>query len=273
MRAGPLSDPKVVELLNAYFVPVFVSNEDYTPTGCALAAEKLERNRIWQEATKKKLSSGTVHVYLLTPDGDVFNSLHVANAANKDNLRTALGKAIGERKLTAGKPVIPPAPQSASPKCAANDVVLHIVARGSGHGSWREVPGENWVLLSKQEQAAFDDKAGAEIPADIARKILTYFYPQTENNNATPDRIEEATLRKHLEKSADGVTAFSLEGNVRLKHAFYPRKPDEREVVAPVLGWVEYDKRQKKIVSFRMATDGALYGKEPIDVVVKLADK
>jgi len=262
----------VVELLNAYFVPVYVSNEDYAPAGCASAAEKLERNRIWHEAAHKKLSSGTVHVYLLTPDGDVFNSLHVANASNKDNLRSALEKAIADRKLTAGKPVIPPVPQSASPKCAADDVVLHVVARGSGHGSWRQFPGENWVVLSKLEQAAFDDKASADIPADIARKILTYFYPQTENNNATPDRIEEAALRKSVEKSAAGVTALRLEGKVRLNHSFY-RHQDEREVVAPVLGWVEFDTRQKKIVSFRMATDGALYGKEPIDVVVKLADK
>jgi hypothetical protein len=273
MRAGPLSDPKVVELLNAYFVPVYISNEEYEQGGSAPAAEKLERNRIWHEAHQKKLSSGTVHVYLLTPDGDVFNSLHVAHAIEKNNLRTALENAIANRKLTPGKPLIPPALQSTAPKHSADDAVLHVVARGSGHGSWREFPGEDWIVLSKREQAAFGDKADADIPAEIARKILTYFYPQTENNNASPSRIEEASLRKAKMKSADGVTAFRLEGKVRLKHAFYPHKPDNSEVVAPVLGWVEYDSGQKKIISFRLATDDAHYGKEAIEVVAKLAEK
>src|SRR5438128_377808 len=141
MRAGPLSDAKVVELLNAYFVPVYVSNEDYAAAGCASEDEKTERNRIWREAAQKKLSSGTVHVYLLTPGGEVFNSLHVADAANKDNLRTSLEKTIAERKLTPGKPIIPPAPQATPPRHSADDVVLHVVARGSGHGSWRQFPG------------------------------------------------------------------------------------------------------------------------------------
>ena len=273
MRAGPLSDPKIIEMLNAYFVPVYISNEEYEQEGSAPAAEKLERNRIWHEAHQKKLSSGTVHVYLLTPEGDVFNSLHVAHAIEKNNLRAALAKAIAERKLTPGKPLIPPAPQSMAPKHAADDAVLHVIARGTGHGSWREFPGENWIVLSKQEQAAFGDKADANIHAGIARKILTYFYPQTENNNATPSRIEEASLHKVEVKSTDSVTAFRLEGKVRLKHAFYPHKPDNSEVVAPVLGWVEYDSREKKIISFRLATDDAHYGKEAIEVVAKLAEK
>ena len=273
MRAGPLSDPKIIEMLNAYFVPVYISNEEYEQEGSAPAAEKLERNRIWHEAHQKKLSSGTVHVYLLTPDGDVFNSLHVAHAIEKNNLRAALAKAIAEQKLTPGKPLIPPAPQSMAPKHAADDAVLHVIARGTGHGSWREFPGENWIVLSKQEQAAFGDKADANIHAGIARKILTYFYPQTENNNATPSRIEEASLHKVEVKSTDSVTAFRLEGKVRLKHAFYPHKPGNSEVVAPVLGWVEYDSREKKIISFRLATDDAHYGKEAIEVVAKLAEK
>jgi hypothetical protein len=245
-----------------------VSNEDYSDKGSASAAEKKERDRIWREALQKKLPSGTVHVYLLTPDGNVFNSMHVARASEKGKLRETLEQAVADRKLTAGKPVLPVAPQSAAPKHAAGDVVLHVVARGSGHGSWREFPGENWVMLSKAEQAEFG-KAG-DVASETARKILTYFYPQTENNNASPGRIEEAVLHKRVEKSDGGVTTIRLDGKVRLKHAFYPGRKEDREVIAPVLGWVEFNEKTATIVSFRMATDGAVYGKEPINVVLKM---
>ena len=37
MRAGPLSNDKVISLLNAYYVPVFISNEDYDEKGQALS--------------------------------------------------------------------------------------------------------------------------------------------------------------------------------------------------------------------------------------------
>ena len=33
MRAGPLSNKKVIDLLNAHFVPVYTVNEDYARLG------------------------------------------------------------------------------------------------------------------------------------------------------------------------------------------------------------------------------------------------
>ena len=90
MRAGPLADEQVIKLLNSCFVPVYISNEDYNSDGSASEAEKKERNRIWHEATMKKLSSGTVHVYLLTPAGEVFDSMHVAEASGTPKLLAML---------------------------------------------------------------------------------------------------------------------------------------------------------------------------------------
>jgi acyl-CoA carboxylase subunit beta len=70
MRAGPLSDPEVAQLLNQYFVPVYVSNEDYGETPQVSAEEDAERTRIFRQGHQLGLSVGTVHVYLLDPDGD-----------------------------------------------------------------------------------------------------------------------------------------------------------------------------------------------------------
>ena len=80
MRAGPLSDEKVVSLLNSYFVPVYVSNDDYDDKGPAPAAEKVERRRIMMEARQANLSVGTVCVYLLGPDGKVIDTCRVPQA-------------------------------------------------------------------------------------------------------------------------------------------------------------------------------------------------
>ena len=259
----------MVKLLNAHFVPIYTSNADYGKTGSASADEKKERDRIWREAAQKKLSSGTVHVYLLEPGTNaVFDSRHVASACEKDNLRKMLEKAVADRQVAAGEPVVKPVPQSKPPQTGEKDVRLHVVARGTGHGSWREFPGENWVVLSAAEQAALTRGSGDTIDAALAAKILTYFYPQTENNNTAASRIVEATLRKSPVKTDKAGTAFRLDGHVRLKHAFYPNRSDEKEVTAPVVGWVEYT-AAGAVTSFRMATDGARYGKEAIDVVVK----
>jgi hypothetical protein len=80
MRAGPLSNTKVIELLNGYFVPVYAVNEDYATKGSAPLEEKAERDRIFQEGHALKLSVGSVHVYVLRPDGRLLDSMHVATA-------------------------------------------------------------------------------------------------------------------------------------------------------------------------------------------------
>jgi hypothetical protein len=281
MRAGPLADEQVIKLLNSCFVPVYISNEDYNSDGSASEAEKKERNRIWHEAAQKKLSSGTVHAYLLTPAGEVFDSMHVAEASGTPKLLAMLEKAVESQKVAAGKTLAPPVPQSACPKCAAGQLSLHLVARGSGggngKGSWRAFPGENWMVLDAEESAPFrpraDAKPGQEwnIDPTVSAKILTYFYPQTENNDTPVSRLIEQHLHAKLIEVRDGIAHVRLDGLVRLKHSFYPNRKDETEVRAPVVGWVEVDMKSHAIRSLRLATDDAKYGKEPIYVAVQLA--
>src|SRR5580765_7646930 len=98
MRAGPLSNTKVISLLNSYFVPVYTANEDYSAKGSAPPEEKAERNRIFQEGYTAKWSVGTVHVYLLNPEGHLMDSMHVAEAAKATSLIAMLEKAISALK-------------------------------------------------------------------------------------------------------------------------------------------------------------------------------
>src|SRR5215217_1581152 len=98
MRAGPLSRTNVIETLNRYFVPVYASNEEYRDekghTGSAPPDERKEYQRIYREALDKKLSAGSVHAYILSPDGHPIDSLHVADAATGEKLLAMLRRTV-----------------------------------------------------------------------------------------------------------------------------------------------------------------------------------
>src|SRR4051812_20713536 len=99
MRAGPLSSPEVIDLLNHYFVPVFVSIEDYEDEGQASSEEKTELRRVFREASQAKLSVGTVHVYIVASDGTPVDSRHVADAASGNNTLKLLQSTVEKLKV------------------------------------------------------------------------------------------------------------------------------------------------------------------------------
>src|SRR5437870_1469358 len=115
MRAGPLSSLRVVEILNRSFVPVYLSNEDYSEDGPAPKAEKQERDRIFREASAKGLSVGTVDVYVLDPDGHAADSGHGAEGAKLDVRITLLERNVERFHPKPGKPATPPNPQAPTP--------------------------------------------------------------------------------------------------------------------------------------------------------------
>ena len=52
MRASSLSNDKVIELLNHYFVPVYLRNEDCSEDGSASPAEKATRSKSNRSASR-----------------------------------------------------------------------------------------------------------------------------------------------------------------------------------------------------------------------------
>src|SRR3989442_12421547 len=106
MRAGPLSNNRVVSLLNRFFVPVYAVNEDYRDGGAQPPGERAEYNRVFKEAHAAGLSVGTVHVYVLGPDGHPMDSLHVATAAKTERLADLLQKTIRKLKVLGGEPLV-----------------------------------------------------------------------------------------------------------------------------------------------------------------------
>src|SRR5215212_2557991 len=112
MRAGPLSSPAVIETLNRSFVPVYLSNEDYAENGPAPRADKAQRDRIFAEARAAGLSVGTVHVYVLDPDGHAVDSAHVAEGAKTDVLIALLERNVARFRPRPGPPLAAPRPQA-----------------------------------------------------------------------------------------------------------------------------------------------------------------
>ena len=82
------------------------------------------------------MSVGSVHVYLLDPDGSLRDTLHVAAAAEKDKLQQALNKMVDRYKVAPGKPVVAPAPLSGSfQKAPPGGALIHITARREDRGT------------------------------------------------------------------------------------------------------------------------------------------
>src|SRR5262249_54051232 len=151
MRTGPFSSPEVISRLNRSFVPVYAVNEDYRAGGAAPEAERAEYRRVYREALAKKFSAGTVHVYVLSPEGEGVGSRHVADAARTQKLVAFLDEVTEKLGPTGGNPLAEPKAQSAPPPHTAGSLVLHLAARGlGGGGSWDGIA-ENWVVYTPGE--------------------------------------------------------------------------------------------------------------------------
>lgn len=282
MRAGPLSNDKVIETLNHYFVPVFISNEDYEKDGPASPAERKERDRIFAECARNGTSVGSVHVYLLAPDGHAIDSAHVASVTSTPRLQELLERCLVKLGTRAGEPLIKPRNLSIAPVASEGGLVVHLVSRGQDTGpqggSWREFPAENWVVLSKTDVAGFlpssEPSTGDvyDIDSRSATNLLRYFYPQSEDPTDSPwTKIDRQVLKSTVLKVEAGAATARLEGEVQLQRNFYPGKFSPERMQATLVGFVTWDLQSRRIQSFQLVTDEAVRDKEHYAVAVTMA--
>jgi hypothetical protein len=234
----PLSNDRVISLLNRYFVPVYIANTDYREGGEASAEEKAELRRIHQEGHARKLSVGTVHAYVLGPDGHLLDSMHVAEAFKVQKLIGMLEKTTQTLGTRAGEPLAKPQPQSFA-KADPDSLLLHVTARylerkgeeyvliEDAGGNWSAFPGEDWVELSREQWLRLlppgQPRAGQawDLDREVTAALLSRFYPPTENNDLSKNRIEGQSLKGTVLSVEGGVVRASLEGAFKMKHPFY----------------------------------------------------
>jgi hypothetical protein len=253
--------------------------------------DRQERDRIYHEALTAKLSAGTVHVYILGADGHCVDSQHVATASKVEELTPMLERNIEKWKPREGSPLVKPAAQSCPPKAEPDALMLHLTARNlrrqgnelvvphvtlgeTRSGNWGAYPGEDWICLTAGDCKALlptgDPQLGStwDSSTDAAQKILTHFYPSTENNDVKKNRFEEVRLGGKVISLQDGVARARIDGKLRMKHPFY-HKEDNQTVEATIVGYFDIDVATKRIRDLRLVTQDATYGGRPFGVAVQ----
>jgi hypothetical protein len=299
MRAGPLANAKTIELLNGYFVPVFTSNDFISGDPSSSEQEKKERELVYRAFLEAKMSAGSVHVYVLSPEAKPLGSIHVAHAgekdqaSGKDQTQLLLEKTIRELKTAKGEPLVRPRPQSEPPKAPPDALILHLIARKlaeKGNGSWNEFPAEDWIVLPAEQwkkllplsdprNLALGDSY--TIDDVVTAPILTRFFPQTECCTANDSellsptgkykhRLEEQWLRATVVAvDSDRVTA-RLDGRSKVLHQFYPNHPYPPTVSsAKILGYLVFDPSKTKIESLRLVSEDARFERINMGVAVR----
>ena len=102
----------------------------------------------------------------------------------------------------------------------------------------------------------------------VGAKLLTHFFPPTENTDVAKNRIDEQSLRARVDSVQDGVARATLEGRLKMKHPFY-HKDDDKFVEATMVGFVDFEPGKQSVKSFRLVTDKATYGQGTFAVAVK----
>ena len=246
-------------------------NDDYGGTNPIVSAEeRSELARIRNEGLAKGLAVGTVRAYVLTPDGHP----HVIVPTQTSAATLAiLGKAVDEFKPKPGLPVVTPRPQSVPPPGPANAIALHLISRGDDRGSWGEVPAENWVILTQDDWSKLlrtgivTSGQSWDLDRDVTARILTYFYPQTENNNASIDRIEDHRLTARALTVKDGIVTARVDGFVKMQHVFYPGRKDAHPVLAEIVGLLTFV--LGRTPELQLVTTRAVHGTRPFKVAVR----
>jgi hypothetical protein len=271
MRAGPLSDRRVIDVLNSNFVPVYIANEDYRgPKPTVPPEERAELARIYQEGRTRGIRLGTASPIVLTPDGHPHVLVPIAGAT-----LATLNRAIQEFKPQPGPPLMMPTLQSVPPSAPADCITLHLISRGEDRGSWGAVPAENWIILTHEEWSKLLPSTPAspgqawELDRDVTAKILAYFYPQTENYNASIDRIEDQRLTAKALTVTDGVVTARVDGFVNMQQAFYPGRKDAQPLRAEVVGLLTFT--PGKPPTLQLATTRAVHGTRPFKVALRTA--
>lgn len=276
MRAGPLSNKKVIALLNAYFIPVYTVNEDYARLGSAPREEKEARERIFKAGHAAKKSVGSVHVYVLKSSGEFFDSMHVAEAAKATKLLELLERSVSELNIAAGTPVVKPQPQSQRPVCEDGSLTLHLTARSlDGKGAWSDFPVENWIEFSAAEQRGLlggRDRVKPEdtwtIPVELSQKLLTHFYPATENNDVSKNKFLEQQLTAAVVSASGASARARVTGRFRMEHSFY-HKPDGKISEGTVIGYIDFSPLSATIDHVQLVTDKASYGGGTFAIAVR----
>jgi hypothetical protein len=293
MRGSALSNLWAIDLLNRYYVPVYISTAEYDGKSSRVPAEEqAEYRRIIREIHQAKLPSGLQLAAVLTPDGRPVDTMAGCHAAIASNLIDLLTWNSAMMDSPGGDTLIAPRPQSRPPQAAADAVVLHLTARylkrqGServpcrvkfgedNSGNWNTCPAENWIVLDRAQCTKLLPAGPVQLGVswsldpDLVDYLLRHFYPPTEDNDLAKNRIDRSSLRATVTRVSGDRVRARLEGELRMRHCFYPNRDEDRFVDASVLGYLDFEPGSQRIRSLQLCTPQATYGTDEFGVAVR----
>jgi hypothetical protein len=263
MRAGSLSEDRVLALLSTSFVPVMLSVDSYDGKQHDKAT-KQEYERIRQEARTRKLSHGAVCVYLLRPNGELFASLDVTKASRPNELLPLLQRCVTElntRPREAAAVRASAAPRASPPRARAKDgLILQITTRNvpeEGRGiaqDWMELTASEWAGLVPPRNVQVGEQWN--VPGEVCRKIYPYLFPR--KGSYDPGRS------KPLAVSLTATVAAIQGDRVRLElhGALTMQRPYGRSastVRATLAGVATYDRGKWSLTSLQLVSQQGEY--------------
>ena len=263
MRMGPFSHPGVIKYINQYFAPIFVSNEDYR-SGKLGEQEKHLLANIRKTAKSKGLSGGAVQVYLLKPNADVIDVMHVAKATYLKQLMPWLRKVSQDFGTVPGKTLVPPSTTLKRPSVAPDEIALHF--RGQLLNRQTSYV-DDWVVLQQEEWSEFIHSANGpeetqwQITPTLAKKILLRFYPYSADWQPQVDEIHSAKMQVRVIKQDDKVRTLAVDGSIERVQNKYPGHSPNR-VSLVVAGMV---KVAGSIPEITLTTYRAEFGDQPFE--------
>ena len=268
MRAGPLSDDRIIKILNTSFVPYYVTFMDYATAANGVSKEESAAfHRVMEEFEKTNFSRGTVHVYVFTADLVPLGTLHVAESSKIDVLLPFVANVASRQHVAAGPPSFAPRPQSAPPPAAKDSLVLHVFVRGLTLVT--EFPHEDWVVLTPQEAQRLlppSTTAGTRWPLDrlVAARFGERIHPtlewlETVQLGRSQTRIDNLDIQATLLPATEaGVSIAKLEGKLQMFRPAYGYDPAHSNVRANLTGYMKF--KDRRIVSLELVVKDAFYG-------------
>jgi hypothetical protein len=257
-----------------------------------LMSEMHRVNKERSQAGEEALSIGTVHAYILDSTGQAVDSRHVAHAGPA-NVLTMLTNAAKTLNVSPGPTLVPPKNQSPQPDAPADALVLHLTARylvprnherarteiegewvprkttnlgGERSGQWDALPSEDWIVLESDQWQELIPKGNVkpgdhwQVPRTVSDILLKRFYPTTELNDLSQNKVEKSELQLTVLSATNGAVLLRIDGSLDMKHAFYPNRPDANFVDATLQGVLVFDQTTSHIEQLYLITNRASYG-------------
>jgi hypothetical protein len=257
MRTSSFSHEHVIRMLSRYFIPVWSSSDNYD--GTLGAADLAEWNRIQR---------GRIMIYLIAPDGTVFDRMNVTEALQTEkNLIPMLERAIKNRKL---KPRDPAAVRASAvsqvrpPRRKDQNGLLFHVSTFGGHDPRR---GEDYVELAPAEWSALVPPARARagtswrVPKKVADRLYRYCYPAVCNYWADHSKVRAGSLTATVVASKGKQVRIALRGVLALEHDVTDNGTFPARVSAELIGLATYDRQKRTLTRFQLAAERATYRK------------